>query len=994
MSASGLYLPVLILAIGALAALALGRQQRLSVTAQGWLLAAAPLAAFLLLLSAATAVKAAPWSVRWNWLPTHDIALGFYLDGLSLLFGLLVTGIGALITLYTGYYFAAEQGVWRFNTYLLLFMTAMLGLVLAGDVITLFIFWEGTSITSFLLVAYKTKYPEARRGAFKALTITGGGGIALLAGLLFVSHVAGGSDFSTILTQGEALRSSPLYLVMLGLVAFGAFTKSAQFPAHIWLPDAMSAPTPASAFLHSATMVKAGIYLMARLNPALGNTEAWFWLLSVFGLTTMVVGAYLGVRQNDLKALLAYSTVSQLGSLMALIGQDTEIAFKALAVSVVAHAFYKSALFLLVGIVDHETGTRELSRLGGLRRAMPRTFGLMLIAALSMAGLPPMFGFLAKETLLATAVHPSLPTAVSWIFAGSVVVAGALALVMGGLITLDVFGGRARDPRIHGHEPPLPMLIAPALPAIASLALGVLPEPAFVANLLASAAGAAFGDKVKVSLALWTGINIPLALSVVAVSSGALLYWQRDRLREWQSRLDLGWSFNRAFEGLLALIDRGAYVATRLQYGRLRTYLAVILLSMVGLVVAFGGLQIDGTPTWTAEPIALDNALIVLRLFALATAIVAALATATLEADFHAILALGISGISVAVLMAFEPAPDVALVQLVVDVMAVVILVLALTRLPRKQRRAADALPQVESRLGLVRDLLVAAASGVVVTVIALNALLSQPRPSLVTPFMEANAKALTGATDIVGAIIVDFRALDTLIEIAVFSMAGVGVYTLLRHAARKFGDHGAQIDELPAPISNLRTFGIGGAQPSPFVEALARMILPFALLIGLLHVMYGHAQPGDGFTAGVIVSLAIGFWYVVFGYAKTRARLRWLRAVPLVAAGMLLIIVSGLIGLLTNGAFLAPVDYNLFNLPLPGEFKLSSGFVFELGIALSVLGSMALMLDTLGHPGEDDRESAAMLAALPADNGRANTAEPRPSGRPRPIGRKRARAR
>lgn len=357
-----------------------------------------PLAAFLLLLQLLVRLGdgvALTWSVAW--LPTLNLNLSLRLDALSGLFALLVTGIGALVLVYSGHYFRADRGAWRFLTYILLFMTAMLGLVLAGDVLSLFIFWEGTSVTSFLLVAYKYKDEAARRGAFKALFITGGGGVALLVGLLFVAHYAGSTDLTTILNQGDALRTSPLYPVMLGLIAFAAITKSAQVPAHIWLPDAMSAPTPASAYLHSATMVKAGIYLMARLNPVLGGTETWFWLLSLFGLLTMLTGAYLGLKQNDLKALLAYSTISQLGVLMLLIGQDTEIAFKALVIGVLAHALYKSALFLLVGIVDQYAGTRDPRRLGGLARAMPAVAVVTTVAALSLAGLPPCSAFWRKK---------------------------------------------------------------------------------------------------------------------------------------------------------------------------------------------------------------------------------------------------------------------------------------------------------------------------------------------------------------------------------------------------------------------------------------------------------------------------------------------------------------------------------------------------------------------------------------------------------------------
>ena len=390
-----LFIPFILIFSAALFATGVGQTSLLKVengrfplTTLAWLLAIAPFASFVLLLQKTNLINSGEkLKASLNWLPSLNIKFSLYLDGLSLLFALLVTGIGTLIIIYAGYYFQKEPSAWRFLSYLLLFMGSMLGLVMAGDVIVLFLFWEGTSITSFLLVAYKYKYPEARQGAFKALFITGGGGIALLFGLLIVAGVSGETSLPAILASGDLLRQSALYPVMLGLLALAALTKSAQWPFHFWLPQAMSAPTPASAYLHSATMVKAGIYLMARMNPVLGETELWFWLFSIIGLVTMVLGAYLGLKQNDLKALLAYSTISQLGVLMMLIGQDTDIAFKALVVGVLAHALYKSALFLVAGTVDHESGTRDLRLLGGLREKMPITAVLAFIAALSMAGL-------------------------------------------------------------------------------------------------------------------------------------------------------------------------------------------------------------------------------------------------------------------------------------------------------------------------------------------------------------------------------------------------------------------------------------------------------------------------------------------------------------------------------------------------------------------------------------------------------------------------------
>ena len=475
---NALYLPILILFISGIIAALFGLpalNKRLSTTQLSWLLALAPLAAMVMVLWGITAVnQSITLHQQINWLPSLNLTLSLTFDSLAALFALLVTGIGTLIIVYTGQYFKGDEGAWRILSYLLFFMTAMLGIVMAGDVLTLFIFWEATSILSFLLVAYKTESAAARYGAFRALFITGGGGIALLIGLLFISNVAGGTDFATILSSRDLLVSSPLYPIMFGLLALGAFTKSAQWPFHIWLPGAMSAPTPASAYLHSATMVKAGIYLMARMYPAMGGTELWLQTLTIVGVITMLMGAYLGLKQNDLKALLAYSTISQLGILMALIGQDSAYAFKALMIGIVAHALYKSALFLVAGIVDHATGTRDLRRLGGLAKVMPYTAAVAFLAAMSMAGLPPMFGFLAKETLLTTAV--SHPTETIFIQA-AIVITGSLMLAQGGLFFWETFMGKLKDPAIHPHKPPTAMWMMPAIPAFLSLFLSIWPAP-------------------------------------------------------------------------------------------------------------------------------------------------------------------------------------------------------------------------------------------------------------------------------------------------------------------------------------------------------------------------------------------------------------------------------------------------------------------------------------------------------------------------------------
>ena len=968
-----LYLPLIFILSGLLTALLYGLpfiNRRLRVGQISWLLSLFPLAAFVSLVYSLSGIQdgsGISWQVEW--LPVSGLQGSLYYDNLSAVFALLVTGIGTLVVIYTGYYFKGNRSAWRFLSYLLLFMFAMLGLVLAGNLIVLFVFWEITSVVSFLLVAYKTESEQARRSAFKALLITGSGGVALLLGVILIYSITGNIEISTLLTNGDVLRDSSFYPAVLALIALACFSKSAQTPFHIWLPEAMSAPTPASAYLHSATMVKAGIYLLARLNPVLGQTEVWFWVFSIFGLITMLTGAYLGLKQNDLKALLAYSTISQLGVMVLLIGQDTDIAFKALVISVIAHALYKSALFLIAGIVDHETGTRDLRRLGGLRRWMPYSMAIAILAALSMAGLPPMFGFLAKETLLATAVHPSLPEIIAAIFPIASVVAGALILAQAGLFVWDTFLGSRRDPSLQPHEAPWGMLAAPLIPASLSILLGLLPEPEGLASFLAKAAAAAYGGEVKVSLALWAGLTVPLLLSFVAVAFGLMIFTFRTRVRAIQARFAPNLTVNTLYTYTLKAVDAGGNLAVRLQGGKLRTYLMIMVCSLIILIVMIVGIPELTTSLWVRQSFfTLRTALSILRIFALIVIISAALASVFIRRDLSAILALGAMGLSVAVLMVLEPAPDVALVQIIVDILAVVILVLALTRLPRSQRERARKLTFKQSRIGLIRDVTIAAVFGGIVAWITLIALVTRPRESVVTPFYEANAKLLTGAKDIVGSIVVDFRAFDTLIEITVFSVAGLGIYTLLLYASRWAGD---QVDDEPiSSTSILGTFGIGGPITSSFIHALAYFSLPISLILAVIHMIYGHDQPGDGFTAGVIVGLVIGFWYVVFGYAEVKARLKWLKPMPLISSGILLAVLSGTLAAFITGDFLSNVNIGeLLNIPLPTGFYLSTSFLFEVAIFLSVLGSISYILSALGHPRISDTNSRQEVKMLDPTN-------------------------
>jgi multicomponent K+:H+ antiporter subunit A len=506
------------------------------------------------------------------------------------------------------------------------------------------------------------------------------------------------------------------------------------------------------------------------------------------------------------------------------------------------------------------------------------------------------------------------------------------------------------------------MLLAPAIPAVLSLLLGVLPEPEPVAKLLALAAADIFGSPVKVSLALWNGINVPLFLSAVAIGVGCLVFYYRKEFRTVQQTIASQYSWNRVYEWVIASIDRAGNAATQLQVGKLRVYLGIMIVGMLALISLF----IFMMPIRLADIldknfISLSNLaiqpdlLIILRVFTLLLILSAALATILLRRDIYAIVASGVTGLSVSILFVLEPAPDVALVQIVVDILAVVILVLALSRIPRSQRIKASEFTFLQSRPGLIRDLVVSILAGAVVTILTFGALTSRPRTSQVTPYYEAVAKPLTGAKDIIGAIIVDFRATDTLIEILVFSLAGLGIYTLLHYAARTHGDHGSQIDETPyRQDPTIRTYGIGGPRTSSFIHALAYIAFPIALTVAITHILFGHDQPGDGFTAGVIFSLSIGFWYIVFGYEQTRQRLSWLKPGLLVGCGILLVIFTASTAFILSGDFLAPINFgDMLNLPLPEGIYFNSGLLFELAIFLVVTGSVTYMLNSLGHPGQ-----------------------------------------
>ena len=732
----------------------------------GWLLALLPAGLFAYFLSWLPGVIAdGATTISYPWIPGLDINLAFLVDGLSLLFALLISGIGTFIIIYAGGYLHGDPYLPRFFAIMFAFMAAMLGLVLSDNLLSLFVFWELTSITSYLLIGYYHEDKEARWCALQGLIVTVGGGLALLAGLLMLAMAAGGEYTLSGILASDGLAEHPLYTGMVLAILAGTFTKSAQVPFHFWLPNAMAAPTPVSAFLHSATMVKAGVYLMARLNPSLGGTDLWLYTLGIVGALTMVTGSFMALRSTGVKAMLAYSTIMALGTLTMLIGIGTEAAIVAAMAFLLAHALYKAALFMLAGVLDHETGTKDITRMGGLRHAMPITFATACVAALSLAGLPPLFGFIAKELLFEATLHTDALAAFTTIMS---LASAIMIMAVAAIFALRPFiGARVETPKTP-HEAPLAMLIGPVVLAALSLIFGVaafLPEVA----ILQAAVTAVHGAPVDFHLYLWHGVNTPLLLSTFAVIAGMTAFWYWDTILAGFRRLTLidrlgpERGYERLMDGLVWLAEWQTRV---LQNGSMNNYITTLVMTTVAvtgwtLFVHTGSATLpDGLNIYLHEWIPL--ALIVAgALFACMT-----------QSRLTAVAALGMAGFGVALVFVQFSAPDLGTTQIMVETLTVILLVLVLYRLP-----AFVNFSRPSKRL---RDGVVAGAFGTLMTLLmmAVNAVdVSDP----ISDQLVAWSYDEGHGRNIVNVILVDFRALDTLGEIFVVGLAAIGVYAMIR---------------------------------------------------------------------------------------------------------------------------------------------------------------------------------------------------------------------
>ncbi|WP_425091567.1 monovalent cation/H+ antiporter subunit A [Tropicimonas sp. S265A] len=881
--------------------------------------------AFIMLLTLAPAVmRGEVIQAEIEWLPQLGLSVSFFLDGLGLLFAGMILGVGLLITLYARFYLSSQDPMGQFYTYLLLFQGAMLGIVISDNILLLLIFWELTSLSSFLLIGYWKHLPEGRQGARMALAVTGAGGLAMIGGMLILGNIAGSYNLTDILQAGDAIRASEWYLPALILILLGAFTKSAQFPFHFWLPHAMAAPTPVSAYLHSATMVKAGVFLMARMWPVLSGTDAWFYIVATTGLITMVLGALIALFKDDLKALLAFSTVSHLGLLTMLLGFGTTAAAVAAVFHIINHLTFKAALFMTAGIVDHETHTRDIKRLGGLRHLMPVTFVIGTVAALSMAGIPLFNGFLSKELMLEEAAHTD------WFgshYAVPVVATfGALLSVAYSFrFVAHVFLGPKRDDYPHTpHDPPFGMWASPALLVFLVVLIGVAP---FLAEgLVTVAANAVTGADLHPHLKIWHGLTPALWMSVVATIGGALLLTQHrvlDRVWIAARRPEAKAIFDRL---VAALVSAARGITDRTHNGAISRYLAIFTVASVALGwIAYSGSGLSA-PTRGLLPVPLVIAIGWVML------VVATVSVVVMHHHrFRALVLIGIIGLSISAGFVYLSAPDLALTQISVETVTIMLLLLALHFLPQ--------LTPKESPMGLkIRDGAIALAAGGGVGGLAYAFLMRDIET--ISGFHIANSYEGGGGTNVVNVILVDFRGYDTYGEIIVLGIAGLVIFALM-HALLD-GPAAKRLRQLDYGYDRSRD-----RHPLMMV-VVTRVLMPIAVVVGVYIFLRGHNEPGGGFVAGLVIAIALLMQYMASGFAWTQERKK-IEYHTMIGIGIVIAGLTGVGAWLAGRPFLTSA-YTYVHLPPIEEFELATAMLFDLGVFLTVLGAVMLMLYSLSR--------------------------------------------
>ncbi|WEJ62698.1 monovalent cation/H+ antiporter subunit A [Thiomicrorhabdus lithotrophica] len=859
----------------------------------------------------------------WSWLEGIGLYFAFRLDGLALLFALMILIIGLLVIIYARYYLAKTDSMGRFYAYMMMFMGSMLGIVLSENVLQLVVFWELTSITSFLLISYWQHRRDAREGARMALAVTGAGGLALLGGVLLLGHIVGSYQLTDILAQGDLIRGHELYEVTLILILLGVFTKSAQFPFHFWLPHAMAAPTPVSAYLHSATMVKAGIFLLARFFPVLSGTDIWTWLVGGAGMITLLIGAYTALFKHDLKGLLAYSTISHLGLITLLFGFGTQLAAVAAIFHIINHATFKASLFMVAGIIDHETGTRDMRKINGLIKYMPHTAALAIIASLAMAGVPLLNGFLSKEMFFAEAVSASQASMYAWTIPVLVTIAGILSVAYSLRFIHDVFfNGEPIGLTKTPHEPPRFMKIPVDLLVIICLAVGILPMYTVAPILDIAVAGTLQTTPPEYSLAIWHGLNLPLMMSFVALAVGTLIYFNRKALitnYERHEHINAKAYFMKLMDKLISFSIK---VSRSFDKGSLQNSAAWIIFGSI-VITAFGFLSFNSELLGNRALMDIDPVSVIVA----SLLIIASIMTVVWHRKrIVSLVVIGVVGLVIALIFIKFSAPDLALTQISVEIVTIILLLLALYFLPQKT-------PKEIGKIRILRDMGLAIFSGVGVTLFTMMVLSREFDP--ISYYFLNNSVPGGGGTNVVNVILVDFRGFDTLGEIVVLALAGLGIFAMLQGLT------------LPAPNNDIKG-RIWSRDSHPVIlQTFTRLMMPLMIMVAVYIFLRGHNLPGGGFIAGLIASVALIVMYLSNGIEWTQKRLT-VDMHLVIGFGLLIATATGLVAMGLGYPFLTSA-FSHIHWPIVGDFEIASAIAFDLGVFLVVVGATVMSLVQLG---------------------------------------------
>ncbi len=920
----------------------------------GWFALPVPMIAFIAYLQYIPDTMSGTVLVqRVSWVPLLGLDLAFRIDGLSLLFALLISFVGIVVVFYSIFYLSKKERLTNFYVFLMIFMGAMLGVTTSDNLILLYLFWELTSVSSFLLIGFWYEKERSRYGAQKALLITVMGGFCMLVAFVLIGAQTGTFSISALLEDPSQLQASSLYAVIVILLLLGAFTKSAQVPFHIWLPSAMEAPTPISCYLHSATMVKAGIFLIARLTPILGGSQLWCGTVTLVGLVSLCFGSFMALRQKDMKALLAYSTISQLGLIICLFGFGTEAAVIGGLFHLLNHSVFKGSLFLMTGIVDHQTGTRDMTLLRGLAKIMPWTGAVALIGAFSMAGLPPFSGFLSKELFFEAALESpfaklSFLGDAAWLISAAAVLASLLTFVYSLSIFCGVFLGNppTEDTPKTPREASVGML-APAL-ALVSFNLIIAAAPNLFAAALIAPAAQSVGQTAElpsIHLAFWHGITVPLLMTIFVVAAGLILFRYRKSFQLLISRLKSPIGAGKAYDaGVPALLSGSKRLTDFYMTGSLTSYLILIMLATLGLI----SIPVFRYGLWNDLSTDVLARVELLEIIMVMVTSGAAVMAAYFRRRLYAILAMSVAGYMVSLFFVVFSAPDLALTQLLVESVTLILFLLVLRRFPKGMKAETPTYPGKK----FMRIIMSVSVGFTAAFLSFLGVSNQQYQP--ISWYYTQHSKSAGGGNNVVNVILVDFRGLDTLGEISVLCMAAIGISVLIHLVTNREG-HTVSLNNpfvyfshIERDLRGVFTWTNQARNSNNIILITLAKPLCFMILILAIYLFYaGHNLPGGGFIAGLTVACALVLMYITLGKGFIKGLNLELRYI--LALGLACSVGCGLGGMFFGKPFLTHT-FGQVSIPLVGELELATAMIFDFGVFLVVTATVMPIILTIGN--------------------------------------------